>query len=202
MKSFSSDDLDNSYSNFIKKIEGIVTKDDKKKYYRFRSTHFYGGIATADTVGCNLRCKFCWSVNSVWNSKNTGSFYSPNEVADRLTDIALAKGFNQMRISGGEPTIGRQHLIGVLKKIGTNFLFILETNGILLGLDKTYVKELTRFKNLHVRVSVKGCSSDEFFWLTGFKKGFKYQLKALENLHVENVNFHIAYVSVKKDKNK
>lgn len=190
------------YNSLAKSIERIVTKENKKKYYRFRSTRFYGGIATADTVGCNLRCKFCWSTNSVWNPKNTGSYYSPNEVAEKLIDIALSNGFNQMRISGGEPTIGRQHLIGVLENISTDFLFILETNGILLGADRTYVHELNSFKNLHVRVSIKGCSPDEFFWLTGFKDGFSYQMKALENLKDENINFNIALVSVKKDKNK
>ena len=42
-----------------KKIEKIVVQNNLKKYYRFRPTGFYGGIATADTVGCNLRFKFC-----------------------------------------------------------------------------------------------------------------------------------------------
>ena len=60
-----------------KKIEKIVSKNNEKKYYRFRPTGFYGGIATADTVGCNIRCKFCWSSNSVWDPKNIGQFYSP-----------------------------------------------------------------------------------------------------------------------------
>ena len=55
-----------------KKTEELVVKKNLKKYYRFRPTGFYGGIATADTVGCNLRCNFCWSGSSVWNPKNTG----------------------------------------------------------------------------------------------------------------------------------
>ena len=38
-----------------KKTEKIVTKQESKKYYRFHPTGFYGGIATANTVGCNLR---------------------------------------------------------------------------------------------------------------------------------------------------
>ena len=63
------------------KTEKIVTKGKMKKYYRFRATRFYGGISTADTVGCNLRCKFCWSGNSVWNAINAGNFYSPENVA-------------------------------------------------------------------------------------------------------------------------
>jgi len=183
-----------------KKTEIIVIKGDMKKYYRFRPTRFYGGIATADTVGCNLRCKFCWSSNSVWNAKNTGNFYSPKKVADNLNSIAEKKGYNQIRISGGEPTIGRNHLVEILTNISSEFLFILETNGILLGNDKKYVEDLSKFNNLHVRVCLKGCNSEEFSWLTGAKFGFDYQLKALEYLKDKNMRFNIAVVSVKNGK--
>ncbi len=182
-----------------KKTEDVVVKGDLKKYYRFRATRFYGGIATADTVGCNLRCKFCWSGNSVWNAKNTGEFYSPEYVANDLKKIAIKKGFHQMRVSGGEPTIGRKHLISLLKNIESRFLFILETNGILLGADKSYVNELSKFNNLHVRVCLKGSDPKEFSMLTGAKKGFEYQIKALENLKDENMSFNIALVSIKKN---
>jgi uncharacterized Fe-S cluster-containing radical SAM superfamily protein len=182
------------------KTRSIVVKGIMKKYYRFRATGFYGGIATADTVGCNLRCKFCWSGNSVWNAKNTGEFYSPENVADKLQTIAKWKGYTQVRVSGGEPTIGREHLIRLLENIDVKYLFILETNGILLGADKTYVEELSKFHNLHVRVCLKGCNPEEFTWLTGAEKGFEYQLKALESLRDENLSFNIALVSVKKDK--
>ena len=94
-----------------KRTESIVINGNMKKYYRFRPTGFYGGIATADTVGCNLRCKFCWSGSSVWNAKNIGKFYSPEDVADILHDIANRKGYRQLRVSGGEPTIGQKHLV-------------------------------------------------------------------------------------------
>lgn len=183
-----------------KKIENIVINKNWKKYYRFRATGFYGGIATADVVGCNLRCKFCWSSNSVWNAKNTGKFYSSRQVADALHEIARSKGYTKVRVSGGEPTIGRKHLIVLLDNISPEFLFILETNGILLGADKSYVKELSRFRNLHVRVCLKGCNSEEFSMLTGAEKGFEYQIKALENLRDERVGFNIALVSAKNEK--
>ena len=183
-----------------KKIENIVIKNKMKKYYRFRPTGFYGGIATADTVGCNLRCKFCWSGNSVWNSKNTGIFYTPEQVADELQKIINKKGYTQLRISGGEPTIGKQHLIELLQNIDTKLLFILETNGILLGADKTYVKDLSKFKNLHVRVCLKGSTRDEFSWLTGAETGFEYQQKSLEYLRDESMSFNIAIVSTRNDK--
>jgi uncharacterized Fe-S cluster-containing radical SAM superfamily protein len=183
-----------------KKTEHLVVDGAKKKYYRFRPTRFYGGIATADTVGCNLRCTFCWSGDSVWNSQRTGEFYSSGEIARVLQDIAGKKGYQQVRISGGEPTIGRVHLICLLKSIHPKFLFILETNGILLGADKTYVEELSIFKNLHVRVCLKGCTPEEFSWLTGAKRGFDLQLRALENLRDANLSFNIALVSVKGNK--
>ncbi|MCJ7571738.1 MAG: radical SAM protein [Candidatus Thermoplasmatota archaeon] len=181
-------------------IEKLVTKDKLKKYYRFRPTGFYGGIATADTVGCNLRCEFCWSVNSVWNTKNTGEFFSPEQVARTLNTLAKKKNYRQVRVSGGEPTIGKDHLIKLLKNIDSSLLFILETNGILLGEDKKYIDQLSQFHNLHVRVCLKGCNPKEFSFLTGAKKGFNYQLKSLEYLKDKALNFNIAVVSLKNDK--
>lgn len=184
-----------------KKIEKIVIKGNKKKYYRFRGTAFYGGISTADTVGCNLMCKFCWSHSSVWNPKNTGEFYLPEQVVDKIQKIALDKGYNKLRISGGEPTIGRKHLISVLKRLHPEFLFILETNGILLGMDRSYVEELSEFKNLHVRVCFKGITPEEFFLLTSAKLGVEYQFKALSYLRDNGMSFNIAVVSLNANYN-
>jgi len=183
-----------------KRTESIVINGNMKKYYRFRPTGFYGGIATADTVGCNLRCKFCWSGNSVWNAKNVGKFYSPEDVADLLHDISHRKRYRQLRVSGGEPTIGQKHLVTLLENIRPEYLFILETNGILLGVDKTYVEDLSKFQNLHVRVCFKGCNPEEFTMLTGAEKGFEYQIKALEHLRDKKMSFNIALVSAKKEK--
>lgn len=182
------------------KIEKIVVQNNLKKYYRFRPTGFYGGIATADTVGCNLRCKFCWSSNSVWSPKDTGEFYSSEEVADTLQSIADKKGYHQVRVSGGEPTIGKQHLIGILETIKPTYLFILETNGILLGYDKKYVEDLSVFENLHVRVCLKGADSEEFTLFTGAETGFEYQLTALQYLRDTHMNFNIALVSMHQEK--
>jgi uncharacterized Fe-S cluster-containing radical SAM superfamily protein len=183
-----------------KKTEQLVIQNDLKKYYRFRPTGFYGGIATADTVGCNLRCKFCWSSNSVWNARTTGTFYSSEEVADTLQRIARQKGYHQVRISGGEPTIGKQHLLGVLHHINPKYLFILETNGILLGSDETYVEDFSGFENLHVRVCLKGTDAEEFSLLTGANHGFEYQMKALQFLREKHVSFNIAVVSTQTEK--
>ncbi len=170
-----------------------VCKDDLRKYYRFRPSRFYGGISTADCVGCCLRCIFCWAWNVVANPAEHGEFYPPEDVARRLTRIAEKKHLDQMRISGNEPTICREHLIRVLELIDEKYLFILETNGILIGKDEEYARDLSRFKNLHVRVSLKGTCNEEFSRLTGaVPDGFDLQLKALENLVRHGVKVHPA----------
>ncbi|MFX1488442.1 MAG: molybdenum cofactor biosynthesis protein MoaA, partial [Promethearchaeota archaeon] len=53
-------------------VEKQVCKNDSKKYYRFRKTHFYGGCATSDCVGCNLRCVYCWAQKKVWYPQKFG----------------------------------------------------------------------------------------------------------------------------------
>jgi uncharacterized Fe-S cluster-containing radical SAM superfamily protein len=173
-------------------VEKVVCKDSSKKYYRFRPAKFYGGIATADCCGCNLRCVYCWSGDKVKTGK-IGTFYAAEEVADKLVKIAESKGYSQIRISGGEPTIGKKHLFDVLKNIPEEFSFILETNGILLGYDEDYVKELSKFKNLYVRISLKGCTPQEFSKLTGAKPdAFKLQLQALKNCIEHKIPCHAA----------
>jgi uncharacterized Fe-S cluster-containing radical SAM superfamily protein len=93
---------------------GVICKEDLRKYRHFRPARFYGGISTADCVGCSLRCLLCWSWQEVINPERYGQLYSPEEVAGKLSRIARKKGFRQMRISGNEPTITREHLLKVL----------------------------------------------------------------------------------------
>ena len=74
---------------------------------------------------------------------------------------------------------------------GTDFRFILETNGILIGHEKDYAEELSSFNNLHVRVSIKGTTEDEFGALTGAKPhAFLLQIKSLNNLVASGVSCH------------
>jgi uncharacterized Fe-S cluster-containing radical SAM superfamily protein len=178
-----------------KQTERIVCRDWRRKYYRFRPAKFYGGIVTADCVGCCLRCIFCWAWNTVSRPEKVGRFYTPKEVVERILKISKKRNLTQVRISGNEPTIGRGHLVRILELLRDSGLtFILETNGILLGYDYEYVKELSDFKDIiHVRVSLKGCNENEFSKLTGaVPEGFKLQLQALRNLVKERVPCHPA----------
>ena len=184
-------------------LEKLVTKglDNKqlKKYYRFRPDRWYGGIATADAVGCGLLCRFCWVSDMVLHRpSDVGTFYSPSDVAHRLLSIAEKKSFDQLRVSGGEPTIGRRHLLQLLDELelSRGSRFILETNGILIGTDSSYAEDLSRYRFLHVRVSLKGCDEGEFMRLTGAKpESFNLQLKALQNMTDTGVKCHPAVMT-------
>ncbi len=163
-------------------VAEVVCKDTLRKYYRFRGGLFYGGSAAADVVGCNLRCAFCWSAGS--RRLDIGEFYSPQEVANKLLKIANSRGYELVRVTGGEPTLCREHLIELIEGVTKRGkIFILETNGILLGSDPGYAKEIASAENVYVRVSIKAPNEKWFERVTGARgEAFELQLKALENL--------------------
>ena len=81
----------------------IVCDAERRLCHRFRAARLYGGVATADCIGCNLGCMFCWSWNQVHHPKRYGSFYTTRKVADKLVSIARKKDFQKVRISAHYP---------------------------------------------------------------------------------------------------
>lgn len=178
-------------------IEKLVThvgpEGMERKYYRIRPARWYGGIVTADCVGCGLLCRFCWVSDAVMNRPHdVGTFYTPRRVAESLVSLARKCRLDQLRLSGGEPTIGKEHLLKLLENLdGKGYRFILETNGIPIAYDEGYAESLAKYNFIHVRVSLKGCNEEEFASLTGAKpEGFTLQLKALEKLAEAKVSCH------------
>ncbi len=170
-----------------KSMEKYVCRNSSRKYYRFRETRFYGGCTTADCLGCNLRCAYCWAQKKVWTPEKFGKFYTPREVSEKLIKMNYAL----VRVSGGEPTICKKHLLELISLFPENKLFILETNGILLNED--YIEELSNFKNIYVRVSLKGVDEKTFEQITGADgKFFKNQLNALELLKKYGIKYKAA----------
>jgi len=165
--------------------ESVVVDGNQRKYVQLgRSLRFYGGTTSATEVGCNLRCKFCFSDDPVWRPKQTGKLYSPQEVFDGLAKNARKHGHQTISASASEGTLGRQHLFELLDIVErSEFIYILETNGMNLGADKAFCRELARYKNLHVRVSIKGCTAEEYHVLTGAKpSSYELPYQALEHL--------------------
>jgi uncharacterized Fe-S cluster-containing radical SAM superfamily protein len=176
-------------------MEKIVVQGELRKYYRIsRPGRWYGGIASADCCGCNLRCIFCWSGAPRDNPERMGKFYSAQQIFESLKACADKCGYELLRISGNEPTIGKEHLLKLLELIEkTSYKFILETNGILIGHDANYARKLSSFRCVHVRVSIKGTNREEFSRLTGsVPEAFDLQLRALENLIDDGVSCHPA----------
>lgn len=178
-------------------IEKLVTRmgpeGQEKKYYRIRPARWYGGIVTADCVGCGLLCKFCWVSDAVtFRPADVGRFYTPKKVADDIIALAKKRGLHLLRVSGGEPTIGKPHLLQFLDALqDKGYRFILETNGIPVANDESYAASLSNYSFVHVRVSLKGCNEEEFATLTGARpNGFLLQLKALQKLVDAGVSCH------------
>lgn len=184
-----------------KETEKIVTKEGaeglERKYVGIYSAPVYGGIATGYAAGCCLRCIYCWSNWSRDFPEEFGEFYSPKEVSQELFKAAeqgiTSPGWerfrnlrvDKLRLSGCEPTLGKEHLLKLLEYIeGSGYPFYLETNGIMFGADRDYVVELSKFSRfIYVRVSFKAATPDGFQERTGgIGKYYELPFKALENL--------------------
>lgn len=186
-----------------KDVEALVARGVERKYYRVsRPGRWYGGIASADCCGCNLKCIFCWSDKPREKPDKYGKLCTPEQVYERLVDCARDHHYRLVRISGNEPTISKPHLLKVISLINkSKLLFILETNGTLL--DEAFVMELAKFRNLHVRVSLKGTNAEEYSWLTGaVPETFDRVLNNLNLLMEYQVDFNLAVMlSFSPDKN-
>ena len=174
-----------------KTTEKIVIDGNKRKYANLaRHLRFYGGTISATEVGCNLRCKFCFSDDPVRKPATTGKFYTPAEVFNALTKKAKKHGTKLISASASEGTLGKKHLFELLELVDkSEFIYILETNGMTIGSDPLFAKQLSKFKNLHVRVSIKGCTMEEYTMLTNAKsESYNIPYKALEYLIKEKVS--------------
>jgi len=195
-----------------RETEDIVTRQGpeglERKYTDFYSVPVYRGIATGYAVGCCLRCVYCWSDWSRDFPERFGEFYSPKGVAQRLFKAAedgivysdywrrLIPKVNKLRLSGCEPTIGKEHLLSVLRYVENSRypLFILETNGILFGADKDYVKKVAKFASkIYVRISFKAATPEGFTQRTGaMGEYYEFPFRALKSLLDEGISARAA----------
>jgi uncharacterized Fe-S cluster-containing radical SAM superfamily protein len=97
--------------------EALVMKGEKRLYHKFRAAPYYGGIATADSIGCSFLCAYCWSYGRNQNPARFGRLYSPEQVADNLLRIARRRMFHLFRVTGSEPILGEASLRHLLKVI-------------------------------------------------------------------------------------
>jgi uncharacterized Fe-S cluster-containing radical SAM superfamily protein len=200
--------IDQTYQRYLKpgftafdplelarRTEEIVCRDNCRKYTKFYCIGVYGGIATGYTCGCCLRWIFCWVNWSRDFPEKYGNFYSPGQAVYRLSRVARKAKVSQLRISGAEPTLGKSHLLGLLEKIESSpfRLFILETNGILIGADDDYARQIAHFKKVHTRISLKAGTPQAFTRKTGASaESFELPFQAIVNLLKARASFHVA----------
>jgi len=177
-----------------KATEKVVIDGNKRKYARLaRPLRFYGGTTSATEVGCNLRCKFCFSDKPVRRPHSTGRFYTPRQVFNALKKNAEKYGHKLISASASEGTLGKQHLFELLELVDkSDFIYVLETNGMTIGHDPEFARQLSRFRNLHVRVSIKGTTKEEYVRITGaMSSSYKLPYKALEHLMEAGVSCNV-----------
>jgi uncharacterized Fe-S cluster-containing radical SAM superfamily protein len=178
-----------------RRTEQLVCDGDRRKYTKFYCPGVYGGIATGYACGCCLRCVFCWVSWSRDFPEKYGAFRSPAQAFRELTRVARKARVDQLRISGAEPTLGKLHLLSLLEKVeDSGFrLFILETNGILIGADADYAGQIARFKKVHTRVALKAGTPEAFARKTGAKpESFELPFQGIVNLLEAGASFHVA----------
>lgn len=171
-----------------REVERVVMKEGKRLYHRFRAAPYYGGIATADAIGCSFLCAYCWNYFRNLNPARFDKFYSPPQVASHLLRIARKKFFHLFRITGSEPVLGEpslNHFVEVLKIVSNEMedsTFILETNGFFLGRRTDLIQKIN-FRNLWIRISLKGVDEESFETIAGVNREFfKYPLIALKEM--------------------
>lgn len=102
--------------------------------------------------GCNLRCKFCYSWESLGNTKH-GKLAVTDDLAS-LIGQRRAEGAVNVNLIGGEPTVHLPNILKTLKKVthptpvvwNSNFLMSEETMKLLDGVVDLYVGDF-RFGN-------------------------------------------------------
>jgi uncharacterized Fe-S cluster-containing radical SAM superfamily protein len=173
-------------------IESLVMRGERRRYYRFRSSGHYGGVVTADTVGCNLLCAYCWNHRKNENPTQ-GEFCSADEVLLRLRTEAGRTGIRNFRISGAEPILGERsarHLAEVLSAFPGRF--IVETNGIILGYSPDLL-DLLLPHDPYFRLTIKGDCAERFEEITGATgAAFRFQVEALSELRKRGGTCRIA----------
>ena len=186
-----------------RRVDGTVLR----KYTRFYAVGVYGGIATAYSVGCNMRCVFCWVDWSRDWPELFGDFYSPQYVYTRLREIMRAQALRRARISGAEPTLCPEHIYSVLDLVHADRdafdLFVIETNGIVTAMDESVAPRLSEYASRdpqdntvgHVRLSIRGGLPEPFEEKTGCSREFlDLPFIAAERLTDAGVSFHVAVV--------
>jgi hypothetical protein len=135
------------------------------------------------TNNCNLYCSFCFA------SAKDKIFYEPSlkEIEFYFNRIKEQSGICNIQLSGGEPTIrdDLKDIIKIGKEKGFEFIQI-NTNGIRIGQDEGYLKELSEAGISSVYLQFDGTKDDIYEKIRG-RKLFKEKIDAINSCAKYNI---------------
>ncbi len=137
-------------------------------------------------TGCNFHCKGCFRPAR----DGGGTLLTAEETLERMERACLnyyGEVPSEAMITGGEPTLDRDYLLGLVKGLKEKGFekIVLMTNGYELGVDE-YVDELEEAGLTEVHVDLKAFSEDIHRWYTG--KSNKQVLRAIEKLNASGID--------------
>lgn len=130
------------------------------------------------TDKCNFRCVYCMPAEGLQWLKR-GEILSFEEI-ERLSRLLVSMGVDQIRITGGEPTVRKDlpELIRMLSGIEGLTSLSMTTNGYLL---KNLAGKLAEAGLTRINVSLDSLAKDKFFQLTR-RDSLQQVLEGLEEL--------------------
>ncbi len=156
------------------RIEEVVVRSNRgsvlRAYFTIGLHESYAENAVlAGMMGCNLSCVYCMWPSSYINPRKIGreKYLSPSEAASRILSVAEDHGLGEVRLSGGEPTLGWEHTKELIRLLRDRRLrVVLETNGILPAIREDIVSDIAGYTEIMVRVSIKAATPEIFETLT------------------------------------
>jgi len=114
---------------------------EKDGFYQFQK------LTLSLTSACNLRCKMCMIVRRPPATLS-------REHAFQVADFAGRRGFTEIEVGGGEPTLVSYFWQLLDRLCDTDAEIKVVTNGVLL--DDSQIRRLAGYENLSVQVSIDG----------------------------------------------
>jgi uncharacterized Fe-S cluster-containing radical SAM superfamily protein len=199
-----------------------------RKYTSVTFDRFYGGSITCRSLGCNLDCAYCFNSTKNKNPENFGKFFTSVGMFEKIlaqynkhssTSSSTSSSSTSstssssassnpivIRMTGTEAIMGQNtfnHLNKLIELVLSNIdncIFIIETNGIMLGINPYLISQLYKSNRLYIRICFKGKDPDTFSKTTGtFKEYYEYQHTAVEEIEKRGINCMLAIADIYGD---
>lgn len=150
-----------------------MKKEAVKRQWSLNQIYFYL------TAGCNLACRHCWLAPGF---DADGSRYPvlPIELFELAIREAKPLGLSGVKLTGGEPLLHPQimQLLEIVRR--EELTLTIETNGLLC--TPAMAKEIAKFPDRFVSVSIDGADAATHEWVRGVPGSFDKACQAVCNL--------------------